>query len=77
MSDLGEEGLGGRFWLMMFLYIVGAVVAGAVILFLFTSIWYAWGLFGAFVLFGAVLLGFAWIHDKRAAKRYEDDDAYA
>jgi hypothetical protein len=77
MSDLGEGGLGGRFWLMMFLYIIGGVVAAAVILLAFSSLWYAWGLFGAFVVFGGILLGIAWIHDKRAAKRYGDDDAYA
>lgn len=33
---------------------------------------YAWGFFGALVAFGAVLLLFGWLYDRRQEQRYAD-----
>jgi Sec-independent protein secretion pathway component TatC len=58
---------------------VGGCVAGAIGLFiilaLFTHAVLAWGVFGAFVvLFGTALL-LSWIHDRREAKRRQQQIA--
>jgi uncharacterized membrane protein len=67
-----DEGLGGKFWLK----VVGALVAffvGGVLLFSFIgAAWARWGGLGALLFFFVLLLLFAWIHDRRAVKEYED-----
>ena len=66
MEDDGS--LGGKFWLK----VVGIVVAcgvGAMLLFVFFgAAWARWGGLGAIILFGAVLLLFAWIYDRRQTR---------
>lgn len=68
-----SEGLGGKFWL----WVVGVCLAigiGGILLFLLvTGAWYRWGFLGAMIFFGAILLGAAWIYDRRQARRYEYD----
>jgi hypothetical protein len=63
-----DEGLGAGF----FLKIAGVVFALGIlvmILFLiFSRALYAWGFFGAFFAFGAVLCLFAWLYDRRNAR---------
>jgi 4-hydroxybenzoate polyprenyltransferase len=71
-----EDGLGWKFWL----WVIGVCLAvglGGLLLFLLVgAAWYRWGFLGGMIFFGALLLLAAWIHDKRAAKRYDDPKIY-
>ena len=64
------RGLGGRFWLTIMGIAVGAVLAGVLLFILWGWAWYAWGGFGALLLFALALLGGAYIHDRRQQERY-------
>jgi peptidoglycan/LPS O-acetylase OafA/YrhL len=66
-----DTGLGGRFWFVVLLLCVGAVVAVSVFVVIFTHLWYAWGVFGTFLVLGAGLLAFGWAFDRRERKRRE------
>lgn len=68
MND-DSDGLGPGFWLMLIGGCVAAVIAGGILFYLFGMAWYAWGLLGAFVCFGAVALGAAYIIDRREKNR--------
>jgi hypothetical protein len=67
-----DQGMGGGFWLKVF----GVLVLGGLAVFLawilFERAWYRWGFIGASALFCAVLLGIAYVHDRRSQRRYED-----
>jgi hypothetical protein len=70
---MAEEGLGFKFWL----WLAGVLILGGIglfILFLVLGhVFYAWGLFGGFLVLAAVLLLIAWIYDRRQAKQYGED----
>ena len=63
-----DEGLGAGF----FLKIAGLCVACGIIGLILFLIWwraiYAWGFFGGFLAFGAVLCLFGWLYDRRNAR---------
>jgi hypothetical protein len=67
-----DDGLGGKFWLK----VVGAILAffiGGVLLFsLIGAAWARWGGLGAMLFFFGLLLLWAWIHDRRAVREYQD-----
>jgi hypothetical protein len=66
-----EEGLGFKFWAgFAGVVIVGGIV-GFILLLIFFRAAYAWGLFGALMALGLVLLLVAWIYDRRQVKRFE------
>jgi membrane protein implicated in regulation of membrane protease activity len=67
MND--DEGLGGRFWLMLVGGAIGAVLVGGLFLWLFGRAWYAWGFFGAFLMLCAALLAFGWVYDRRERRK--------
>jgi hypothetical protein len=61
--------MGGRLWLWAFLLAI-AIAGGAYLIFaLIGYAWYAWGLFGMLLVLGVVLIGVAWLFDKREARR--------
>ena len=66
-----DTGLGARFWFVVLLLCVVAVVAVSVFVVIFTHLWYAWGVFGADLALGAGLLTFGWAYDRRERKRRE------
>ena len=67
------DGLGRRFWLQL----IGALIAlgiGVLLLFLiFDRLAYRFGGIGALVIVCAVLLGIAYVSDKRKQREYERD----
>jgi hypothetical protein len=66
-----DEGPGFKFWASLFgVVIVGAIVA-LIVLLLLTRAVYAWGVFGVLIFVSLLLLGVAWIYDRRQVKRYE------
>jgi polyferredoxin len=66
-----DTSLGARFWLMIVLLAAGAVAAAALFMVIFGRLWYAWGLFGAFLALGAALMAFGWAYDRRQRRRRE------
>jgi hypothetical protein len=73
MAEDDDEKLGGRFYL----WLAGLVLLGGlgllIVLLIFSRAFYAWGIFGAFIVFAAALLIFGWFYDKRATrKRWAD-----
>ncbi len=72
MAAMDDDGLGWRFWGGF----VGAVVAIGLGLLLFFVViggaFYRWGALGTLIAFGAVLLLFGWVYDRRHAREYEE-----
>jgi uncharacterized membrane protein len=66
-----EEGLGFKFWGGMIAVVIAAGIGGMIILFVFSRAVFAWGFLGAFLALAVILIGIAWIHDRRAVKSYE------
>ena len=64
--------MGGRFWLGLFAAVIGIGIAVGVLFAIIGAALFAWGIFGAFVVFGLLALGIAWIYDKRKQAEYED-----
>ena len=63
---------GPKFWLA---YIGGAIAfafAGFMLFILIDAAVYRWGFFGMFLFFSAVLLGIAWVFDRRTKRQYDD-----
>jgi Na+/melibiose symporter-like transporter len=71
MDDDSEDTLGMRFWLGILGLTIVAVVSGALIMVMFGRLWYAWGFFGAFIVFSLVAIGFGWLYDRRE-RRHRD-----
>lgn len=63
--------VGGRFWLGMIATIVGVGIAVGILFLLVGAALVAWGILGAFVVFGGIALGIAWLYDKRKAAEYD------
>ena len=61
--------MGAKFWLGLVGIAVGAVIAGSVFAILFGWVWASWGFFGALVILTAILVGFGYLYDRRAANR--------
>ena len=49
--------------------IVAAGVVAMVLILVFSRAVYAWGIMGAFIVFGLIMLGAGWAVDRRAARR--------
>lgn len=69
MDDSNETRLGGRFWLALVGICIGAGIAAMIVFMIFGRMWEAWGFLGAFLGFGAILLLFGWIYDRRERSR--------
>lgn len=66
-----EDGLGRGFWLKL-IGICIALAIGALLLFLvFDRLIYRFGAIGALVVLAAVLIGIAYVYDKRKLREYE------
>jgi hypothetical protein len=68
-DDDNGSGLGGRFWLALIGICIGAGVVALIVFMIFGRMWEAWGFFGAFLGFGAILVLFGWIYDRREQNR--------
>jgi hypothetical protein len=61
-----------RFFLGMAGVIIGVGIAVLIGFLIFFKAVYAWGFFGAFIVFALLLIGFGWLYDKRQEKQAED-----
>jgi hypothetical protein len=71
--DVNDE-LGASFWwkLIGLVFLCGV---GAILLFLLVdAAWYRWGALGALLFFFIIAVGYGAIYDRRAAKKYEEEE---
>jgi Flp pilus assembly protein TadB len=61
--------LGWKFWLGVIGFALAVGIGGFLAFVLIGWAWYAWGLFGMFLVFGGVAVLIGWIYDRREAKR--------
>jgi hypothetical protein len=60
--------VGGRFWIGMVAAIVGIGIAAGIVFLVIGAAFLAWGLLGAFVVIGGILLAIAWLYDRRQTR---------
>jgi hypothetical protein len=63
-----DEGLGAGFFLKIAALCVACGIIGLILFLIWSRAVYAWGFFGGFLAFGAVLCLFAWLYDRRHAR---------
>jgi membrane protein implicated in regulation of membrane protease activity len=71
VNEGSDMDLGARFW---FIFIGGAIacaISGALLFLVIGNAWARWGFLGMFLLLSAILLGSAWIVDRRTKRRYD------
>jgi hypothetical protein len=61
----------GGFWLRLLAAIVGIGIAAGIVFLVIGAALVAWGVLGALVFMGALLLGVAWIVDRRRQAQYD------
>jgi hypothetical protein len=66
-----DRPVGGRFWLGTAATIIGVGIAVGILFLIVGAALFAWGVLGAFVVFGGIALGIAWIYDKRRQAEYD------
>jgi hypothetical protein len=69
MEDDGSLGWG--FWGKVAGIVVACGVGAAIIFLLLGGAWARWGALGGVIFFGLVLLGFAWVYDRRHTRAYD------
>jgi hypothetical protein len=69
-----DEGLGAGFWFKIIGLVIACGIGAALLFLLVNAAWYRWGGFGAMMFFFALLLGYAYIHDRREVKSYGSID---
>jgi hypothetical protein len=60
-----------RFWVGMVATIIGVGIAVGILFLLVGAALFAWGILGAFVVFGGLALGIAWLYDRRKQSEYD------
>jgi len=72
MVSTDDSGLGFKFWAKLGGAVVAIGIAALILLLILTRAAYAWGFFGALMVFVAILLLVAWFYDRRQIERYEE-----
>ena len=65
--------MGGRFWVGLLAAVVGIGIAVGIGFLVVGAALAAWGVLGAFIVFGGLALGFAWYYDRRKAAEYGEE----
>jgi hypothetical protein len=60
-----------KFWLWIAAVIVGGGIAVGILFLVVGAALFAWGILGAFVVFGALALGIDWLSDRRRQTEYD------
>jgi hypothetical protein len=71
------DDLGWKFWLWVVGVSLAIGIGGMLLFLLIGAAWYSWGVLGALVFFGAIMLAYGYIYDRRNARRYEDETTWA
>jgi hypothetical protein len=70
-----HEKLGFRFYAALAGITIALGIALLILFLVFSRAVYAWGAFGTLVVLAIVLLGFAWVMDRRSVRKYEAEEA--
>ena len=70
-SDMAEDGLGGKFWLMFIGGAIACAFAGLLFFLVLGNAWARWGFFGMFLFLAVLALVVGWIMDHRTKSRYD------
>ena len=70
-SDMAEDGLGGKFWLLFIGGAIACAFAGLLFFLVLGNAWARWGFFGMFLFLAVLALVVGWIMDRRAKSRYD------
>ncbi len=73
MSESDSEGPPARFWLKVIGVVCLFGIGSFIVMWLVARAAYAWGVLGAFVFVIVVLMGVAWLFDRRNMKRRDMD----
>jgi hypothetical protein len=63
------DDLGARFWLLVIGIAIGGALAAVIFFLIFGWAWESFGFLGAFLLFSAAVLTYAYIYDRRQARK--------
>ena len=72
MASEDDSGLGFKFWAGLGGVVVLIGIAALILMLILTRAAYAWGFFGALMVFVAILLLVAWFYDRRKIEQYEE-----
>lgn len=64
--------MGGRFWVGLMASVVGIGIAVGILFLLVGASLVRWGVLGAFIVFGGLALGIAWVYDRRKQAEYDE-----
>jgi hypothetical protein len=70
-----NDELGAGFWFKLIGLVLAAGLAAILLFWLVGAAWVRWGGLGAILFFSIILLTYAYIYDRRQAKKYEDLEA--
>jgi len=70
-----HEKLGFRFYAGLAGITIALGIALLILFLVFSRAVYAWGAFGTLLALAVVLLGFAWVMDRRSVRKYEAEEA--
>ena len=62
--------MGGRFWVTLLASLLGIGIAIGLLFWLLGAVLLTWGVLGALIIVGGILLGIAWVYDRREARNY-------
>jgi hypothetical protein len=62
--------VGGRFWVVLLASLLGIGIAVVILFAVIGAALVTWGVLGTLIVVGAILLGIAWVYDRRQARHY-------
>jgi drug/metabolite transporter (DMT)-like permease len=64
-----DDGFGAKFWLTIVGFALAIGICAIIAFFIFSSVWYKWGFFGALLFVAVVTLIGGWFYDRRHPSR--------
>lgn len=62
--------MGGRFWVALLASLLGIAIGVGILFWVIGAALLAWGVLGATLVLGGILLAVAWVYDRRQARHY-------
>lgn len=65
-----DRPVGARFWVVLLASLLGIGIAVGILFAVIGAALVTWGVLGTLLVLGAILLGIAWVYDRREARHY-------